>query len=352
MSGPARLARPVRVGVVGLGRIGRRHAEQLAFGTRGCEVVAGTSEGPGDAAWAAAELGLASEGGERGRWHADLSALLADAAVDAVVLATPSTLHAQQTLAALQAGKHVFVEKPLSLDVAECERVEAVAAGHPGLVAMVGFVRRFDPSYQHAHQALARGEIGRPFLVRSQTCDQNDPGGFFVQFAPSSGGIFADCSVHDIDLARWMLGNPRALSAYATGSIALHPGLADCGDVDNGLGIVNFEGGAKAVLYASRTFAHGHETSTEIIGTAGKLLVGAGAARDRVVSSDAQGVRHAAVADFWERFSDAFAREMQAFVDACRGVTPLPLKVSDATEATRIALALRRSLASGAVERV
>lgn len=351
MSAVPHLVRPLRVGVVGLGRIGRRHAEQLAFRTRGCQVVAASSEGPGDAEWARAELGV-GQGPGFGRWHGDYPALLADPAVDAVVLATPSTLHAEQTLAALQAGKHVFVEKPLSLALAECERVEAVAAEHPAQVTMVGFVRRFDPSYQHAHQALVRGEIGRPFIVRSQTCDQNDPAGFFVKFAPNSGGIFADCSVHDIDLARWMLGNPRALRAYATGTIALHPGLAACGDVDNGLAVIDFEGGAKAVLYASRTFAHGHETSTEIIGTEGKLLVGAGAARDRVVSSDAQGVRHQAVADFWERFGEAFAREMQVFVDACRGVAPLPLAVSDATEATRIALALGRSLKSGGVEAV
>jgi myo-inositol 2-dehydrogenase/D-chiro-inositol 1-dehydrogenase len=88
------------------------------------------------------------------------------------------------------------VEKPLSLDVATCEAVEAVASQYPNLVAMVGFVRRFDPSYAHAKAAIDAGNLGRPFLVRSQTCDQNDPEGFFVRFAPTSGGIFMDCSMH------------------------------------------------------------------------------------------------------------------------------------------------------------
>lgn len=188
--------------------------------------------------------------------------------------------------------------------------------------------------------------------MRSQTCDKNDPDGFFVRFAPTSGGIFMDCSVHDIDLARWLLGRPKALRAFATGTIALHPGLAECGDVDNGLAIVEFEGGARAVFYASRTLAHGHETTTEVIGTAGKLLVGEHAARDRVIRSDAAGVSHAVLGDFHERFEAAFAHEMAAFVAACRGVEPLTLTLSDAMEATRIGLAITRSLRSGMPEGV
>ncbi|KAB7533397.1 hypothetical protein ET532_029215, partial [Verminephrobacter sp. Larva24] len=122
--------------------------------------------------------------------------------------------------AALRAGKHVFVEKPLSLDVATCEALAALAAAHPAQVVMVGFERRFDPDLVRARAAIERGELGRPFLVRSQTCDRIDPDGFFVKFAPTSGGIFNDCSVHDIDLARWMLGNPKATKVFASGTNA------------------------------------------------------------------------------------------------------------------------------------
>jgi myo-inositol 2-dehydrogenase/D-chiro-inositol 1-dehydrogenase len=179
----------------------------------------------------------------------------------------------------------------------------------------------------------------------------NDPEGFFVRFAPTSGGIFMDCSVHDVDIARWMLGNPKATRVFASGTIALHPALAECGDVDNGLAIVEFEGGARAMFYASRTMAHGHETATDIIGTAGVLSVGVGAQRDRIVTRDAGGVRHRALTDFFERFGEAFQREMDAFVQACRGAPPA-LTLADATEATRIGQALARSLRSGAVERV
>jgi myo-inositol 2-dehydrogenase / D-chiro-inositol 1-dehydrogenase len=336
---------PLKVGIAGLGRLGKRHAQALAFNTRHCQLVSACSPVAAERDWARSELGVET-------LHTDFDAFVRDPQLDAVILVTPTSLHADQTIAALQAGKHVFVEKPLALNVEDCERVETVARQHPGRVAMVGFVRRFDASYANAKAQIHAGDIGKPFLVRSQTCDMNDPSGFFVGYSASSGGIFMDCSVHDIDLARWMLGNPKALRAFASGTIALHPGLAEHGDVDNGLAIVEFEGGARAVFYASRTLAHGHETSTEVIGTAGKLEVGHGAARDRVVTSDAQGVRHQAVADFFERFSDAFQREMAAFVAACRGEQPLTLTLADATAATRIGLAITRSLRSGQVETV
>ena len=330
----------LRVGIAGLGRLGKRHAEQLARHTPGAVLSAACSPVPAELDWARTELGVR-------RCHADYADLLADPEVDAVVLVTPTTLHADQASAALRAGKHVFVEKPLSLDVATCEVVEAVAREHPDRVAMVGFVRRFDPSYARAKAAIDAGQLGRPFLVRSQTCDQNDPEGFFVRFAPSSGGIFMDCSVHDIDLARWMLGNPKALRAFASGTIALHPGLVDCGDVDNGLAIVEFEGGQRAVFYASRTMPHGHETTTEVIGTAGTVQVGHGAHADRTVFRTAAGVQHAALPDFFARFADAFRIEMEAFVGACRGEIAPTLTLSDATEASRIGQAITASLRSG-----
>ena len=338
-------AAPLKVGIAGLGRLGKRHAEQLAFGTRGVSLVSACSPVAAELEWARAELGVAT-------LHEDFGAFVNDPALDAVVLVTPTSLHAEQTIAALEAGKHVFVEKPLALELEDCERVAAVARRHPELVAMVGFVRRFDPSYAQAHADIAAGKIGRPFIVRSQTCDQNDPSGFFIKFAPTSGGLFMDCSVHDIDLARWMLGNPRAERVFATGGIAIHEGLRPLGDIDNGLAVVEFEGGRRAVLYASRTFAHGHETQTEVIGTAGKLLVGHGAARDRVVLSDGAGVHHQSVADFFERFGEAFAREMAAFVASCRGDRRSPVELADATEATRIGAAITRSLHSGQVQAI
>jgi myo-inositol 2-dehydrogenase/D-chiro-inositol 1-dehydrogenase len=209
---------------------------------------------------------------------------------------------------------------------------------------MIGFVRRFDPSYQDAQHSIASGAIGRPFLVRSQTTDQNDPSGFFVKFAPTSGGIFVDMSVHDIDLARWLLGSPAAKRVFSLGTVAVHEGLKACGDVDNGVAMCEFADGRMACFYASRTMAHGHETATEIIGTDGRLTVGRDGRLNQVEIADAHGIRTITTPTFYERFAEAFLREEIHFVDAVRHDRPLALSLHDATEATRIGIALRTSL--------
>ncbi|HEV7813795.1 MAG TPA: Gfo/Idh/MocA family oxidoreductase [Janthinobacterium sp.] len=327
----------LRIGIAGLGRLGQRHAANLAQRVPNAAVVAACSPLAAEREWARAALGIANG-------YADYAAMLAHPGLDAVFLVTPTALHAAQIIQALQAGKHVFCEKPLSLDMADCLRVEAEAARHPQLKVMIGFVRRFDASYRDAVAKIRSGLIGKPYLVRSQTCDQNDPGGFFVRFAAGSGGIFLDCSVHDIDLARWMLGNPAPRRVYASGAIVLHPGLRAFQDVDNGLATVEFADGCMAAFMASRTMAHGHETLTEVFGAEGRLSVGAGARLNRVEIADRHGVRHECTADFHARFSDAFLLEAQEFVDAALGSGALPLTLRDASEATRIALAMTRAL--------
>jgi myo-inositol 2-dehydrogenase / D-chiro-inositol 1-dehydrogenase len=310
-----RVNSPLRIGIAGLGRMGRRHAGNLAHRVRGAALVAACSPAPEE---------------------------LSD--LEAVFLVTPTTLHAQQIIDALRAGKHVFSEKPLSLDLDECRRVEEEAARYPRLKVLIGFVRRFDASYRDAYDRIVDGVIGRPFLVRSHTLDKHDPSGFFVRFAATSGGIFLDMSVHDIDCARWLLGNPEPIRAYATGTVALHKGLHQWQDVDNGLAVCEFAGGKLASFMASRTMAHGFEASTEIVGTAGRLTVDGHPRANLVDIADAHGVRNECAPTFYERFEDAFLREAQAFVDTVVNDRAPPLTLRDATEATRIGIALRESL--------
>ncbi|MFM0170647.1 Gfo/Idh/MocA family oxidoreductase [Paraburkholderia sediminicola] len=336
----------VRVGVVGLGRLGKRHAENLAYRVPGASLVAACSPVEEERAWAREALPAP-------RLYEDYAELLADREVDAVWLVTPSSLHAQQIVDALRAGKHVFCEKPLSLDLAECERVLAEAARYPHLQATIGFMRRFDPSYKDAFDKIEAGKIGRPFLVRSQTADQNDSDGFFVRFAATSGGIFLDCTVHDIDVARWLLGRPRAKRVFAAGVAAMHEGLREFGDVDNGVAICEFEDGKLAMFYASRTQAHGNDTHSEVIGTAGALAIGRNPRANRVEIYDASGIRNECTANFFERFEEAFLYEARAFVAAVRGGGDARASASagatlaDALEATRIGMAMRQSLESG-----
>jgi myo-inositol 2-dehydrogenase/D-chiro-inositol 1-dehydrogenase len=332
--------RRLRIGIAGLGRLGQRHAQNLAQRVPNAELVAACSPVPAELEWAASSLGVPHT-------YTDYAAMLAHPDLDAVFLVTPTSLHANQIMAALRAGKHVFCEKPLSLDLTDCLAVEAEAARHPQLVAMIGFVRRFDTSYQDAQRKIGEGLIGKPFLVRSQTCDQNDPSGAFMRFAPTSGGIFLDCSVHDIDLARWLLGNPEPKRVFATGFNAIHTGLAAFGDVDNGLATLEFADGSMAAFMTSRTMAHGHETSTEVFGTGGRLAVGGNPRNNRVEISDQHGVRTECTPDFYARFADAFLIEAQEFTDAALGLRKLSLSLQDATAATRIGLVMTQALREG-----
>jgi myo-inositol 2-dehydrogenase/D-chiro-inositol 1-dehydrogenase len=333
MSAPtAVVERRVRAGIAGLGRLGMRHAENLRFRVPEVELLAACSPVESERS-AAHALGVP-------RLHSDYAALLADGDIDAVFLVTPTSLHAEQIVAALEAGKHVFCEKPLALNLTDCLRAEAAAARRPDLVVMIGFVRRFDPSYRDAAERIAVGEIGRPYFLRSQTADKYDASGFFVRFARTSGGIFLDCTIHDIDLARWLLGAPRPVRAWASGTIALHEGLREYGDVDNGVATVEYAGGELAAFFASRTLPHGLDTHTEVFGTAGGLAVGLGARANRVDLYDERGMRHECTPDFYARFHEAFVLEAQAFARAVRDGGPSPLPLSDATEATRVAIAI------------
>jgi myo-inositol 2-dehydrogenase/D-chiro-inositol 1-dehydrogenase len=152
--------------------------------------------------------------------------------------------------------------------------------------------------------------------------------------------------VHDIDLARWLLGDPQAIRVYASGARAIHQDLQQFQDVDNGVAICEFDNGRIATFYASRTMPHGHDTMTEITGTAGRLTVGGNPRKNRLEIADAYGVRNECLPSFFERFEAAFLTEVSAFVEAIRCRQKLALTLADATEATRIGIALRESLLS------
>jgi myo-inositol 2-dehydrogenase/D-chiro-inositol 1-dehydrogenase len=327
----------LRVGIAGLGRMGRHHAENLARRVANAELVAACSPVEDELAWAERQLGVP-------QLFTDYAAMLAEAEIDAVFVVTPTTLHAQQIVDALRARKHVFAEKPLSLDLAECRRVEAEAALQPDLKVMIGFVRRFDASFRHAHARIRQGHIGRPVMVRSHTFDKNDPSGFFVRYSEASGGMFVDMSVHDIDAARWLLGVSDVARVFATGLVAIHEGLREFRDIDNGVATCEFASGEIATIYASRTMAHGFECLTEVIGTEGRITIGGEGRFDHVTLADRHGVRHECTPTFYERFVDAFLREDTEFVQAVIEDRAPPLTLRDATEATRIGLALRESL--------
>ncbi|MDR3518099.1 MAG: Gfo/Idh/MocA family oxidoreductase [Azospirillaceae bacterium] len=327
----------LRIGIVGLGRLGKRHAENLAWRVPGAALVAAATPIAGEQAWARQTFpGIATYG--------DLPALLGHDGLDVVWLVTPTTLHADQTIAVLEAGKHVFCEKPLALKPEDCDRVITVARNHPEQCAMVGFMRRFDPAYAEAKRQLQSGELGKLFHIGCSSLDPVDPAGFFVRFAPTSGGIFLDCCIHDIDLVRWMLDGARAIGITATGTRTMYPALAACGDIDNGFATVTFEGGVVATFHVSRTSHKGYEATMRLDGTRGTLSIGHNQARLPLIAERGGQTIVDGLPDFFARFNDAFLLEARAFVAAIRERHPSPLSLDDAREATRLACAIRDSL--------
>ena len=226
--------------------------------------------------------------------------------------------------------------------------VVSAASARPHLKVLCGFSRRFDASYRDAWERMDGGAIGRPAVLRSQTCDKLDPSGFFVAYAEFSGGIFVDCNIHDVDLALWFFGQDSVLkSVVAVGLCAVQPELRRHGDVDNGVGVVEFWGGKIAYFYSSRMMAAGQHDMTEIIGTEGKISVNANPMGSLVEMAENKGIRREIPTDYYGRFEHAFVTEANEFTAACLDNTKLPFKLSGAVQAVEIGCALQESLNTG-----
>lgn len=229
----------------------------------------------------------------------------------------------------------------------QSQSVVNVAKRYPHLKVMCGFSRRFDASYRDAFEKVESGMIGRPSVFRSQTCDKLDPSGFFVTYAESPGGIFVDCSIHDIDLALWFFGPDATVkSVVASGITAVQPALRKHNDRDNAVGIIEFHNGKLAYVYCSRMMAAGQEDSTEIIGTEGKLTVNANPATNLVNIYESTGIRREIPANYYGRFQEAFITEANEFTAACLDNTKLPMRLEGAVRAVTIGCALQESLIS------
>ncbi|KAI8934999.1 hypothetical protein NX059_008665 [Plenodomus lindquistii] len=341
--------RRLRIAVSGLGRMGARHANHFLHRTPKAELVAAFTPDPKEQAWAKENLepwGV--------KIYTDFDQMLKHEGLEAVCVATVTTAHAEQTIRAIEAGKHVLCEKPLSTKLDVCQQVLTTAAANPHIKVMCGFSRRFDSSYLSAYNLTTSGSIGRPTILRSQTCDKYDPSGFFVEYAQFSGGIFVDCNIHDIDLALWFFSAdsqgadlPKVKSVVAFGVTALEPGLAKYGDVDNGVGIVEFYDGQIAYFYSSRMNPPGQHDMTEIIGTKGKLSVNANPTTGLLESHTTEGIIRDIPQNYYERFEQAFVEEARQFTDAVLENKTVPVDLKSSMEAVRIGVALQESLRSG-----
>ena len=320
--------RRVGLGVAGLGRIGLMHAENLAGPVRSAELVRVVDADEQRARTTGERLGV--------EWSASYDDLLADPDVDGVVIATPTPLHVEMVERAAAAGKHIFCEKPISLDLPST--LVAIEAAHTaGCAFQIGFHRRFDRDWAAAAGRVEAGELGDVYLFRTTLRDKQPPP---MEYIKDSGGFFVDVTIHDLDTARWLVGEIEEVTAF--GAALSDPAFEQLDDVDNALVVLRFANGALGAIDESRVAGYGYECSTEVVGSLATVRI----ADHRRVHNDWLTPGSAAVdwvEDFTERFPHAYALELEEFASAIREQRPPAVTGEDGLAAFVLAQACERS---------
>lgn len=329
----------LNIGVVGLGRLGRLYATYFTSRIPGARLYAVSDVMPD------AVNSVVAGTGAKGFVH--YHDMLTDPALDAVVVMTPTKLHAEVVIAAAAAKKAVFCEKPLSLEIPEAEAMKA-AVGKHGVFFQLGFMRRFDRAYLAAKKRIDAGEIGTPVMFKSSSKDQLPPPVEYLR-PVNSGGLFIDMGIHDFDLARWYMG--EVATVFSIGNSVAFPEISQVGDVENGMSMLSFTKGGIGSVTLSRIGIYGYGIHTEIVGTKGTIQIG----YDRetaILMMTKDTISHDTVPGFYERFEQAYITQLQDFVSNLANGKPAPIVADDGIHAQRIAIAATKSLHSGKPERV
>ncbi|KAI9146809.1 Oxidoreductase family, alpha/beta domain-containing protein [Paramyrothecium foliicola] len=338
-------ANKLNVGVVGIGRMGQSHALNLLHRSPRANLLCACSPAEQDIVWGRENLepyGVTL--------YASFEEMIAAPGLQAIVIASLSALHAEQTLVALGKGIHVLCEKPVCTTVDELADIIQRVEAKPQTNLMVAFVRRFDESYQDALSKIQLGGIGKPLIYRSQQYEKGDLGPFFTGYLKNSGGIFVDSIIHDIDLALMFLGDMECIpkSVSAVGRNAVHTYLSEMGDADNAVGVCEFWDGRFAFFYNSRIAAHGYDSQSEIFGSSGKVSVNLTSQRNRVEFCDSDGVIKTDPTPSWyDRYKEAFVAEVNEWVNAVLDGKPMPIPLRSSLTSLIIATSLQESLRTG-----
>ncbi|MEU9399279.1 Gfo/Idh/MocA family oxidoreductase [Streptomyces sp. SID4985] len=319
----------MRIGVIGTGRIGTIHANTLSRHREVGSLIL-TDTNPLRAQELAHRLGETAAPGvdEVFQWG-----------VDAVVITTATSAHAELIGRAARSGLPVFCEKPIALDLpgtlGALAEVEAA-----GTVLQMGFQRRFDAGYVGAREAVRSGRLGRLHTVRALTSDQSPPP---PEWLPLSGGLFRDTLIHDFDVLRWVTGR-EVTDVYASGSDAGPPMFRAAGDVDTGAAVLTLDDGTLATATATRLNGAGYDVRMELAGERDTVVVGLDD-RTPVASTEPTGPPPCDKpwSGFFERFGSAYEAELRAFVEVVRGELPNPCDGREALQALRIAEACETS---------
>ena len=325
---------PIRVGVIGTGRIGRLHAELIERRVPGLALSAVFDTDAAAANEVAKAFGAPAVG--------SAEELITSREVDAVAICSSAGTHVDLIVAAAGAGKQIFCEKPLSLSLAEVDRALA-AVDEAGVLLQIGFNRRFDPGHKSVRDAVAAGAIGDVHLVRISSRDPEPPSRAYLEL---SGGLFLDTTIHDFDMARYVTGS-EVVEVFARGTARVDPSVADLGDFDTAVVTLVHEDGVLTAIDNSRRAVYGYDQRVEAFGSAGMASSDNPSAHSGVLRT-ADGARSARLPFFFlERYIPSYLGEWAAFATAVRESGASPVSGADGRAPLVLGLAALRSAREG-----
>jgi myo-inositol 2-dehydrogenase/D-chiro-inositol 1-dehydrogenase len=326
----------LNIGLLGVGRIGLTHARAVTG------IAAARIAAVFDPVEAAAQAAMDLTGAHR----ATVEEIMADPAIDAVIIATPTDLHAAQVEQAARAGKAIFCEKPIDLDIGRVRACLEVVE-QTGARMQIGFNRRFDREFAELRAQIDAGAVGEVEMIQITSRDHAPPP---IEFVKRSGGMFRDMMIHDLDMARFLMGE-EFVEVFATGSVLIDPEIGAAGDVDTATATLKTASGKIAVITTNRRAAYGHDQRAEVHGSKGMVSIGNKRATS-VSVADGSGYRtEPLLASFMVRYADAYRQELTAFVEALQTGGPLSPSGDDGLRALELAEAAIRSMETGRLVR-
>jgi myo-inositol 2-dehydrogenase/D-chiro-inositol 1-dehydrogenase len=321
----------LHVGIIGAGRIGKVHAETVAFGLPEAEIVSVTDVNRDAAVQLAGRCGIPAVA-------ASSEEILSDPRVDAVLICSSTDTHAGLIGQAARAGKHIFCEKPIAHDLAKIDAaLEAVAKA--GVKLQIGFNRRFDTNFARVKRAVETGEIGTPRLLHIISRDPAPPP---ISYVKVSGGMFLDMTIHDFDMARFLIGD-EVDEIFVSGGVMVDPEIGVAGDLDTAVIVLRFRNGVIGTIDNCRQASYGYDQRVEILGSLGKIATENRYPNQAVVSTGSEVRKDLPLNFFMDRYRDSFAAELRCFAEAVIHDKPTPVNGEDGRIPVVMALAARKS---------
>ncbi len=327
------MTKPLQIGIIGAGRIGAVHATNLATRIAGAEVTAISDIRLEAAQRCARDLGIPEV-------YDDPEPVLTHPGIDALLICSSTDTHANLVERAAAAGKHIFCEKPIDLDLARVDQV-LKAVDRAGVTFMVGFNRRFDHNFRRVRELVQAGAVGTPQLLHIISRDPAPP---HAEYVAVSGGIFLDMTIHDFDMARYLMGC-EVTELYVEGGVMVDPAIGEAGDIDTALTVLRFENGAIGTIDNSRKAVYGYDQRVEVFGSAGAVRTENDYPNTAIVS-DSRSIRTDLPLNFFmDRYTESYVTELNDFVTCIREGTQPPTTGHDGRMAILMGYAARRSYA-------